>query len=58
MKAANFSIEDVRTAVVAGRTVKLFKAYELKDGAFVFCGELSAPAHTADKNLWKIAAAA
>lgn len=58
MNASHFRIENIRTAVVAGRTVKLFKAYELKDDAFVFCGEFSAPAHTADKNLWKIAAEA
>lgn len=44
-------IESIRRATVNGRAVKLFKAFRLQNGAYVFCGEFSAPARTANKDL-------
>ena len=56
--SANFRVEDIQKATVNGSAVKLFKAFEQRGDAFVFCGQYSAPAKTANKDLWKIAAAA
>lgn len=58
MTASDYRIENIRRANLNGRAVKLFKAYRKDGNAFVFCGEFSAPAKTANKNLWLIADAA
>ena len=58
MSAADFRIEEVRKATVNGKAVKVFKAFRKDGNAFVFCGQFSAPARTANRELWKIAAAA
>ena len=58
MNASDYRIEDIRRATVNGRAVKIFKAYRRNGYAFVFCGEFTAPAKTANKNLWKVADAA
>ena len=58
MNASDYRIEDIRRATVNGRAVKIFKAYRRNGRAFVFCGEFTAPAKTANKNLWKVADAA
>lgn len=55
MNASDYRIEDIRLATVNGRAVKVFKAYRKDGEAFVFCGEFTAPAKTANKNLWLIA---
>ena len=44
-------IEDIRRATLSGRAVKLFKAYRLQGGAYVFAGQFAAPARTANKDL-------
>jgi hypothetical protein len=44
-------ITDIRRATLNGRAVKVFNAYRLQDGAYVFAGQFSAPARTANKNL-------
>lgn len=54
--AAEFRIESVQRATVNGRTVKLFRAYRREGSAFVHVGQFSAPARTANRDLWKIAA--
>lgn len=56
--AENFRIENVQAATVNGRKVKLFSAFEQRGDAFVFLGKFSAAAKTANRDLWKIAAAA
>jgi len=56
--AADFRIEQVQKATMNGKQVKLFTAYEKKGDSFVHIGKFSAPAKTANKNLWLIAAAA
>ena len=56
--ATDFRIESIRKATVNGAQRKLFKAFRKDGAAFIFCGEFNAPAKTANKNLWKIAAAA
>jgi hypothetical protein len=58
MNASDFRIEEIRKAKVNGRAVKTFKAFRKDGDAFVFCGQFSAPAKTANKDLWKIADAA
>lgn len=58
MNASNFRIESIRRATLNGRNVKTFKAYSKSGDSFVFCGQFSAPARTANRDLWKIAAAA
>lgn len=58
MNAADFRIEEVRKATVNGQSVKLFKAFRKSGDAFVFCGQFIAPAKTANKNLWQVAAQA
>ena len=54
--ANDFRIEDVRTAIVNGRKVKLFKAYWRGRNAHYFAGEFSAPSRTPKRDLWKVAA--
>lgn len=44
-------IEDIRRVNLNGRAVKLFKAYRPQGDAYVFAGQFSAPARTANKNL-------
>jgi hypothetical protein len=45
-------IENIRRATLNGRAVKVFNAYRLQDdGTYVFAGQFSAPARTANKNL-------
>jgi hypothetical protein len=44
-------IENIRRVTINGRAVKVFNAYRLQDGAYVFAGQFSAPARTANKNL-------
>ena len=54
--AADFRVENVQKATVNGAKVKLFRAYERNEDAFVYVGTFAAPARTANKNLWMIAA--
>lgn len=56
--AADFRIEQIQRATVNGRAVKLFTAYQRRGDAFVHIGKFSAPARTANKSLWQVAAAA
>lgn len=56
--AQDFRIESIQRATVNGRQVKLFTAYQKRDDAFVHIGKFSAPVKTANRDLWKIAAAA
>lgn len=58
MNASDYRIEDIRSATLNGSKVKLFKAFRKEGDVFVFCGEFSAPARTAKRDLWKIADAA
>lgn len=58
MNASDFRIENVRNATLNGRAVRTFKAFRKDGAAFVFCGAFSAPARTAKRDLWKIAAEA
>ena len=59
MKTANdFRIVQVTKATVNGQKVKVFSAYERDGDAFVFAGTFLAPAKTANRNLWTVAAAA
>ena len=51
MTTAQFRIESIQRANLNGRAVKLFKAYRLQGDAYVFIGQFSAPARTANKNL-------
>ncbi len=55
---ANFRIENIQKANVNGRQVKLFTAFVKQGDAFVHFGKFSAPIRTANRDLWKIAAAA
>ena len=55
--ATDFRIESIQKATLNGSTVKLFKAFEKHGNSFVFCGQFSAPVRTANRDLWKIAAA-
>lgn len=56
--SADFRIEDVRSATVNGSKKIIFKALERKGDAFVYTGQFTAPARTAKRDLWKLAAAA
>ena len=56
--AANFRIEQIQKAIVNGRQVKMFTVYSKRGAAFIHMGKLTAPARTANKNLWLIAAEA
>lgn len=51
MQANQIRIEDIRRVTLNGRDVKLFKVYRLQDNAYIFAGQFSAPARTANKNL-------
>ena len=46
-------VRNIRRATVNGRQVKLFEVWENKNHANWFCGQYSAPAGTANKNLLK-----
>ena len=58
--SADYRIEGVQVCQYqgTGTRVKLFRAYVHKpeQRAFVFCGAFSAPARTANRDLWKIVA--
>jgi hypothetical protein len=55
MKTSNdYRIERIRTLTLDGKKVKAFDAYVKQGDAFIFCGAFSAPARTANKNLWLI----
>lgn len=54
--AQDFRIENVQKAILNGRQVKLFKAFEDRGDAFHYIGQFSAPVKTANKELWKVAA--
>lgn len=54
--AADFRIEQIQKATVNGKQVKIFTAYAKQGDAFVHVGKFTAPAKTANKNLWTIAA--
>ena len=56
--ATDFRIEQIQKATVNGKAVKLFSAFEKRGDAFVHVGKFTAPAKTANKNLWLIVAAA
>lgn len=56
MNASDFRIEEIRKATVNGVQCKMFKAFRKDGDAFVFCGAFTAPARTANRDLWKIAA--
>lgn len=59
LTADDFRIEDTKVAIVNNRNVVTFKAFKrLEDGEgkFAFCGQFSAPARTAKRDLWQIAA--
>jgi hypothetical protein len=53
----NYRIEQIQKATLAGVKVKVFNAYKKQGDAFVFVGQFSAPQRTANRDLWKIAAA-
>lgn len=55
--AENFRIEQIQKATVNGRAIKMFSAYEQKGDAFIHIGKFTAPVKTANRDLWKIAAA-
>jgi hypothetical protein len=55
--AADFRIEDASTVTLNGSKKIIFKAFQRKGDAFVHVGQFSAPARTAKRDLWKIAAA-
>lgn len=46
-----FKIESIQRVTLNGSAVKLFKAFKLIDGAYIYVGQFSAPARTANKNL-------
>lgn len=54
LTAADFRIETIKPAVLNGRQVVTFMAYRTADNEF--CGQFSAPARTAKRDLWQIAA--
>jgi len=56
--ATDYRIESIRKVTLNGTARKAFKAYQKQNDAFVFVGEFSAPAKTANRDLWKIANAA
>ena len=53
MTKEQYRIQDIQKAVLNGVKVKLFKAFEYDADAkaYIFCGQFSAPAKTAKKNL-------
>lgn len=52
--ATQYRIESIRTVTNNGRKVKAFDAYVKQGSEFVFQGVFTAPARTANKNLWLI----
>ena len=55
MKTADdYRIENVRAVTFNGRKVKAFDTYIKQGEAFVFQGAFTAPARTANKDLWLI----
>lgn len=52
---SNVKIENIRKATLNGRKVKIFDVRRLVDNAWVFAGQFSAPARTANKNLIEFA---
>jgi hypothetical protein len=48
-----YRIENIQTAKINGKPVKLFRAFGLncKRNAYTFIGQFSAPARTPNKNL-------
>jgi hypothetical protein len=54
--AADFRIENVQNVNLNGKQAKIFKAYRNAGTHFEFVGQFSAPAKTAKKSLWRIAA--
>ena len=55
---SDFRIENVSRVVLNGRACVLFVAFRRQGSAFVRIGQFSAPARTAERDLWKVAAAA
>ena len=53
--AADYRIEQVTKANVNGKAFKVFTAYEREGTEFVHVGKFSAPAKTANRDLWQIA---
>ena len=49
----NYEVRNIKRATLNNRQVKLFEVWENKNHANWFCGEYSAPAGTANKNLLK-----
>lgn len=47
---------NIRRATLNGRAVKLFEVRQLVGGAWVFAGQHSAPARTANRDLLQFAA--
>lgn len=58
MAQADFRIDGIQKATVNGKSVKVFTAFKRQGDAFVHVGKFTAPARTANRDLWKIAAAA
>jgi hypothetical protein len=52
LKNQNLRIENIRSAIVNGKRVKIFNAYIKQGNAFIFAGQHSAPIKTSNKNLW------
>ena len=50
----DYRIERVRTLTLNGKKVRAFDAYVKQGDCFVFQGAFTAPARTANKNLWLI----
>lgn len=48
---SNYTVTNIRRATLNGRAVKLF---DVRDGG-VFCGQFSAPARTANRDLLAVA---
>jgi hypothetical protein len=51
VQTENYRIMDIEKCTLNGRNVKMFKYYERKGDVYVFSGQFSAPAKTANKNL-------
>ena len=47
----SIKIENIRTATVNSRAVKIFTAYRAIEGGYVHLGQFCAPVRTANKNL-------
>ena len=55
--ATDFRIVNVQSVTLNGRPAKLFTVFEKQGDVFVHVGRFSAAAKTANRDLWKIAAA-